>query len=218
MYSSGSSSDGNNSKSLNSRLDIDFIKAVPPKPELSRKICLYNSKSLQSFLKLSRTVTDDNLHSDLNSILNRNEENENSIFKFSKSKNIKESTCIPFLQQLIYPEWKKRADVIKFCQTELNDVVEGSGKMDDGGFNDLSSEEKNNLLRIDPYTYKNLEQKFMQRNAKNLELQRLYNNEAKVESIITKRSIDLMDDMCKFGNFDIMSNFINYANSVVEDN
>lgn len=217
MYSSTSNNEQENNSS-NNKLNIDFINDVPPKPEISKTICLKDSKSLQSFLKLSRSVTDDNLRSDLNSILNRNEQNKNSIFKFNRSNNSNESACIPFLNELIYPEWKKRIDVIKFCQNEINQIVNGNGKMNDDGFSNLTPEEKNNLLRIDPYTYKNLEQKFLQQNAQFLALQNLYNNEAEIETIITRRSIELMNDLCEFGHFDVMSNFIKYTNSLTKDN
>lgn len=217
MYSSTSN---NNNQESNDRLNVDFINDVPTKPEISTSICLKDSKSLQSFLKLSRSATDDNLRSDLNSILNRNEENKNSIFKFNNNSiNSNESPCIPFLNKLIYPEWKKRIDIITFCQNELNNIVDGNNsKMEDDGFSNLTLEEKNNLLRIDPYTYKNLEQNYLQKNAQFLALQNLYNNEATIETIITRRSIELMNDLCNFGHFDVMDNFIKYTNSLTKDN
>ncbi|GAV26745.1 hypothetical protein PMKS-000201 [Pichia membranifaciens] len=214
MYSSSSGgNDGTDSDMISSRLDIDFIKSLPPKPALSRKVCLEDSKSLQNFLKLSRAATDDNLRSDLNSILNRNEVNKTSIFKFSRSDKEDESACIPFLQLVIYPEWKKRVDVIKYCQGEIDDILSGNAVMDDGGFSKLTPEEKNNILRIDPYTYKDLEQKYLRANAKNMELKNFYDNEDKVETIVSRRSIQLMNDICQLGSFDVAGNFLKYASS-----
>lgn len=219
MYSSSSGkNEGSDSDKMTSRLDIDFVKSLPPKPDLSRKVCLENSKSLQNFLLLSRAATDDNLRSDLNSILNRNEVNKTSIFKFSRSENENESPCIRFLQQVIYPEWKKRVDIIKFCQGEIDEILAGNTVMDDGGFSKLSAEEKNNILRIDPYTYKDLEQKFLRANAKNIELKNFYDNENKVETIISRRSVQLMNDICQLGSFDVAANFLKYASASTKGN
>lgn len=218
MYSRSDGSNNGDSDKISRRLNIDFIESLPQKPNLSRKICLEDSKGLQSFLKLSRFATDDNLRSDLNSILNHNEVNKQSIFKFTRSENESESPCIMFLQQVVYPEWKKRLDVIKFCQHELDDIVSGNGTMDDDGFSKLTLEEKNNMLRIDPYTYKNLEQKYLKANAKNLELKNFYDNEAEVEAIINRRSVELMKDLCHLGTFDVVDNFLKYVSSSTKDN
>lgn len=217
MYSSssGSSTSSDPSDELSKKIQIDFIESAPQSPELSRQICFDGVKSLQAFLKLSRFAVDDNLKTNLNSILNHNETNGNSIFKFVKPDNSKESLCLPLLKQFIFPEWNKRLEVIKYCQNELNDH-NPSEKMNDDGFSKLSEEERNEMLRIDPYTYKNLEQKYLQRNAKIIELKNLYDNEEKIENIIMNRSIELMNDLCQLDSFNINSQFLDYSSKILK--
>lgn len=193
--------------------DLNFVETVPPKPELSKSICLEDSKSLQAFLKLSRYAIDDNLKSNLNNFLNHNEKNDQSIFKFNKNlESLKSKSCLPILNLLIYPEWKKRLDVIRYCQSELNNVHEEINT-GDAEFSNLSLEEKNNLLRIDPYTYKNLEQKLKQKNVQIIELKNFYNNEEQIERIVQNRSIELLNEMCNLNHLNISNNFLDYVKS-----
>lgn len=217
MYASSSQSgDESKNSGRRSEWDIDPIHSVPQKPSLSPKICLEDSKGLQAFLKLSRYGVDDNLRSNLNNVLGRNEDAGNSIFKYLRSAGTKESQCKDLLAQFIYPEWKKRVDVIQYCQGEMV-KMSTEDQMDDGGFTALSAEEKNNLLRIDPYTYKNLEQKYLQRNARIIELQTLYDNEEQVENIIRNRSVDLLGDVCKLRSAAIKQGFLDYARSMADN-
>jgi hypothetical protein len=217
MYSS-TSAGSNRSDGDISKFNIDFVEKVPEKPELSAQICLDDAKSLQSFLKLSRYAVDDNLRSNLNSFLNHNEINKNSIFKFNKHETVNDSSCLPLLELLIYPEWRKRSDVIKYCKNQLDDISSKKTISKDDEFSNLTTEEKNNLLRIDPYTYKNLEQKFLKQNAKILELQNFYSNEEKVETIVRNRSIELLNEQCKLKHFDISKSFFDYISSKSNDN
>lgn len=197
-------------KSLN-KLDIDIRKRVPEKPQLSREICLQDYKSLQHFLSLSRSVVDDNLRSHLNGLLNKNETEEKSILKFVRSSS-SDNGCSLFIQSVVYPEWKKRVDVIKFCQEQVNDSLKE--KFNDDDFSKLTPEEKHQMLRIDPYTYKNLEQKYLKRNAHLLELQNLFSTEDKVENIIIERSTELFAEQCKLHANDIKQQFLNYINNI----
>lgn len=193
--------------------DFSFMETIPLKPELSKSICLEDSKSLQAFLKLSRYAIDDNLKPNLNNFLNHNEKNDQSVFKFNKSlESMKTNSCLPILNVLIYPEWKKRLDVIRYCQSELNKVHE-EVNLEDDGFSSLSLEEKNNLLRIDPYTYKNLEQKSKQKNAKIIELKNFYNNEEQIENIVQNRSVELLNETCKLNHLNISNGFLDYVKS-----
>ena len=213
MYSSTSNTMPNSGtgSSLNG-LDIDLIANAPPKPELSRQICLQDYKSLQSFLKLSRYAIDDNLQSILYGTLNHNETKDASIYKFIKPANkSEEAACTSVLNTLIYPEWRKRSEVIEYCKDELDSVANGRSIIDDGGFSALSPEEKNEMLRVDPYTYKDLERKNMQANAQVLELQQLYSNEELVENIVINRSKELLNDVCHMKADIVQEGFTRYA-------
>lgn len=193
-------------------LDVDIRKVVPEKPQLSKEICLQDFKSLQHFLNLSRQAVDDNLRSHLNGILNKNETTEKSILKLVRSKSSSGNRCGLFIESVVYPEWQKRVDVIKFCQKEVDKLTDD--KFTDDNFTSLSTEEKHQMMRIDPYTYKNLEQKYLRRNAQVIELQNFYNNEDAVESIITERSSELFAELCKMNAAHIKQNFLNYTKSL----
>lgn len=212
MYTSNTPSSSNPS---DEKLNVDILKSVPEAPKVDTQVCLKDYKSLQSFLKLSRTTVDDNLNNHLNNILNHNETNTSSIFKFSNFKNAagKDSSCNELIYKLVYPEWQKRISVINYCQN-----VVSNSKIDDFeddpaviNFSNLSTEEKNNLLRIDPYTFKEIEQKFNNKNFKLIELQNLYSNELQIESIVQNRSTERINDICKLVSFDIKAGFVDYA-------
>ncbi|TID30905.1 hypothetical protein CANINC_000497 [Pichia inconspicua] len=192
------------------KLEIDIRKKVPQKPQLSKEICLQDFKSLQHFLTLSRSVVDDNLRSYLNGLLNKNETESNSILKFVRSSS--DNGCSTFLQSVVYSEWQKRVEVIQFCQKQVDSSL--NDKFDDNEFAKLTPEEKHEMLRIDPYTYKNLEQKYLRKNAQLLELQNLFNTEDKVEKIIIDRSTEMIAEQCNLHVNDIKHEFLNYMSKL----
>lgn len=192
------------------KLEIDIRKKVPQKPQLSKEICLQDFKSLQHFLTLSRSVVDDNLRSYLNGLLNKNETESNSILKFVRSSS--DNGCSTFLQSVVYSEWQKRVEVIQYCQKQVDSSL--NDKFDDNEFAKLTPEEKHEMLRIDPYTYKNLEQKYLRKNAQLLELQNLFNTEDKVEKIIIDRSTEMIAEQCNIHVSDIKHEFLNYMSKL----
>lgn len=201
----------------NDPLDINILDNLQPIPQLSKTICIKDSKSLQTFLKISRNSLDDNLRSTIYSMLNHNEQNHESILKLINTdiNSSSKSACNSLLEKLVYPEWEKRNHIIQYCKNQVDSIsIDPTVEKDYIEFTNLSIEEKNNILRVDPYAYKNIEQRYNNANNEIIELKKLYSNEETIENIITNRSSDLMNDLCKINANDIKSQFIRYSKSL----
>lgn len=208
MYTASSNSSGSRREGAVDNLIGDHLIEVPQQPDLSPEICIKDSKSLQAFLRLSRYAVDDNMTTILNSVLNHREMNKNSVFKFGSGSS-DGSPCDEFLKTLVYPEWKKRSQVIQHCRDVVANV-NPKDSIENSQFAKLSQEEKNEMMRIDPYTYKNLEREYMNKHRKILELQQYYRNEEEVEKIVTDKSANIITQLCKFKDGEVKTFFSDF--------
>ncbi|KGK36944.1 hypothetical protein JL09_g3908 [Pichia kudriavzevii] len=208
MYTASSNSSGSRREGAVDNLIGDHLIEVPQQPDLSPEICIKDSKSLQAFLRLSRYAVDDNMTTISNSVLNHREMNKNSVFKFGSGSS-DGSPCDEFLKTLVYPEWKKRSQVIQYCRDVVANV-NAKDSIENSQFAKLSQEEKNEMMRIDPYTYKNLEREYMNKHRKILELQQYYRNEEEVEKIVTDKSANIITQLCKFKDGEVKTFFSDF--------
>ncbi|ODV86640.1 hypothetical protein CANARDRAFT_192284 [[Candida] arabinofermentans NRRL YB-2248] len=197
-----------NNNTMNNNLSLDKSIPLPNPPELDRKICSMSDKSLTNFLKLSRIEVDDNIILNLNSLIT----NENN----NKSVKVKQLQCLNLINETLFPQWYERLKYINFC---LNDTKKLEVEMNENNpINKLSKEEKDKLLNLNPYALKELNNK---NNLKKFEIDQIKNkfeNELRIEKIITLRSSEVINDHCKLINYDIKNEFIKYSTKLNENN
>ncbi|GME91638.1 unnamed protein product [Ambrosiozyma monospora] len=169
------------SSGSSSPLDIIPEKRIPQPPALSRQVCLADNKSLTNFLKLSRQNVDDNLKTRLNSIINHHESSrKRSILPFQKPARDSESPCLPLIRDLLFPQWSERVKGIEYClkegQTMSNEVKTEESVQ-------LTDEERDKLLRINPYGLRELQTNIRNKSDQAQGILNKYKNEEMVEEL-----------------------------------
>ncbi|KAG7895258.1 hypothetical protein KL908_001608 [Ogataea polymorpha] len=169
-----------------SELDINPEKEIPVPPETNRQLCIESSRSLQDFLRLSRTLLDDTLRTRLNSITKHHEDyTRRSILP-------RRDSCQQFVDELLLPQWQARASRIKYCLRQADEMVKEVETQELA----MDEEERNRLLRIDPYALKDLTRSLREKRASAEQIRNRYQNEIEVEEIIQERSHSLIKDVC----------------------
>ncbi|VEU19886.1 DEKNAAC100224 [Brettanomyces naardenensis] len=199
----------NDGETYDSGLDIDPEKTIPKPPRLERQICLEDSKSLSNFLKLSRVNVDDSIRTRINSVLNHHESrNKESILSFRRPDHATESPCLPLIKQLIFPQWYRRIYAINFCTEEVSKMAL---EVENDPQNNMSDEEKNRLLRVDPYAMRDIERKRIDKSDEVNVLTTKWENEKEVEGIIRNRSEEVLYDLCNLPDFNVKNEFLKYS-------
>ncbi|KAG7861109.1 hypothetical protein KL919_001843 [Ogataea angusta] len=169
-----------------SELDIIPEREVPVPPEINRQLCIESSRSLQDFLRLSRTLLDDTLRTRLNSITKHHEDrSRHSILP-------RRDSCQQFVDELLIPQWQARASRINYCLGQADEMVKEVETQELA----MDEEERNRLLRIDPYALKDLTRSLREKRASAEQIRNRYQNEIEVEDIIRERSQSLIKDVC----------------------
>ncbi|KAG7928549.1 hypothetical protein KL925_001849 [Ogataea polymorpha] len=169
-----------------SELDINPEKEIPVPPEINRQLCIESSRSLQDFLRLSRTLLDDTLRTRLNSITKHHEDNTR------RSILPRRDSCQQFVDELLLPQWQARASRINYCLRQADEMVKEVETQELA----MDEEERNRLLRIDPYALKDLTRSLREKRASAEQIRNRYQNEIEVEEIIQERSQSLIKDVC----------------------
>lgn len=200
--------------SYDSDLSIDPEKTIPAPPKYERQICLDDSRSLTNFLKLSRLNVDDSIRTQLNTFINHHEsKSKQSILSFKRPEQELESPCLPLIKQLIFPQWYKRLDAIKYCAKEVDKM---SQEVKNDPQNNLSEEKKNELLRIDPYAIRDIERARVQKDDAVNALKTKWSNAEEVEGIIRDRTEAVIYDLCNINEFNVKQKFLEYSNEMAE--
>ncbi len=198
--------------SYGSDLSIDPEKTIPEPPKYERQICLDDARSLTNFLKLSRLNVDDSIRIQLNAFINHHEsKSKKSILSFKMPDHQSESPCLPLIRELIFPQWYKRLDAIKYCS---NEVQKMSQEVKDDPLNNLSEEKQNELLRVDPYAMRDIERARVEKNDTVEALKTKWSNAEQVEGIIRDRTEGVIYDICDINNFNVKQEFIKYSNEM----
>ncbi|QEU62839.1 Mix23 [Kluyveromyces lactis] len=143
---------------------------------LNRERCV-NPVLIDNFFRFLRHGSDDVLKQKLNN---------------NKSEGSKDLNCNIFLNQMLYPNWKVRSEVISFCESELKSMkTEVNDKF--GSENDskpLVTE------RIDPYAVKDIisERESHYKDCSSLET--WVNNQKDIERIIQIRTSSILSEQC----------------------
>lgn len=141
--------------------------------EESATLCVKDSKQVLKFLQLARAL-DDNIRPRIN---------EHG-----------PSHCLELVEGVVFPNWDNRMGMLSFCQRATERTVH----LDDdvANFRALGEEQRNEMLRIDPYGYKGLLRRQLDYENQVKGLRWMYDREQKIDLVIRQRSAEVLKDIC----------------------
>jgi len=166
-----------------------------PPPALTPQFC-FSTVALRDFLRISRSTVDDSITQNLNALLTP------STAGFDPSstsvrgprpyhRRISPSSCQNFKNQLLFPSWQSRSDVLNFCAS----VATSPDPEDpDSVLREVKNERDRERVvdeRLDPYSAR-----FFPREPRTEQLASLVRQERAVESIIRSRTWGLVMERC----------------------
>ncbi|KAF2018799.1 hypothetical protein BU24DRAFT_488867 [Aaosphaeria arxii CBS 175.79] len=168
-----------------------------PQVTLTPQFC-FNQTALRDFLRLSRSTIDDSITQNLNALLTPGATpwNPSSVSTRQTShpatlRTIPGESCNKFKEQVLFPNWKIRSDVLDYCSG-----VATSPDPDDPDsvlrlVEDHKARERVVDERLDPYSGR-----YFPREARTESLAMLMRNERAVEKIIRSRTWSLIGERC----------------------
>ncbi|KAG4441193.1 hypothetical protein IFR05_003311 [Cadophora sp. M221] len=170
----------------------------PPAPpeRLNAQFC-FNTVALRDFLRISRASIDDSITQNLNALLTPAStgfdpsSTSTRIPRPSNSRRIPQKSCQNFKNQVLFPSWQMRSDVLNYCAS-----VATSPDPDDpeSVSRQVESEKDRERVvdeRLDPYS-----SRFFPREARTERLAAVVRQERVVENIIRARSWGLFSERC----------------------
>ncbi|KAJ5089462.1 hypothetical protein N7532_008146 [Penicillium argentinense] len=165
-------------------------------PALTPQFC-FNEKLLRDFLRLSRSTIDDSIAQNLNALLTPAREGfdpSSTAVRQTDSKarkSIDPNTCSGFKNNILFPSWQTRSDVLNYCA--------GVATSPDPDDPDLilreteSARDRERVVneRLDPYSAR-----FFPREARTESLANLIRNQRTVEEIIRARTWGMVSERC----------------------
>ncbi|KAF2238213.1 hypothetical protein EV356DRAFT_507292 [Viridothelium virens] len=167
-------------------------------PNLTPQFC-FNQTALRDFLRLSRATIDDSISQNLNALLTPARDPFDPTKVSSQPRNppssrrrIPASRCQTFANQVLFPSWQVRSDVLAYCAS-----VATSPDPDDPDVllrevENAKAREREVDERLDPYSAR-----WSPREARTEMLAGLIRNERMVEGIIRSRSWEVVKERCE---------------------
>ncbi|EPS33589.1 hypothetical protein PDE_08551 [Penicillium oxalicum 114-2] len=165
-------------------------------PALTPQFC-FNQRALQDFLRLSRSTIDDSITQNLNALVTPSQRGWDPSSTAARQtgspsqKAIDPSACQGFKDNVLFPSWQTRSDVLNYCA--------GVATSPDPDDPDLilreteSARDRERVVneRLDPYSAR-----FFPREARTESLANLIRNQRTVEEIIRSRTWALVTEKC----------------------
>ncbi|KAF2745146.1 caffeine-induced death protein-like protein Cid2 [Sporormia fimetaria CBS 119925] len=166
-------------------------------PRLTPQFC-FNQTALRDFLRLSRSTIDDSITQNLNALLTPAAKpwDPSSVHTrqlSTPSRAVPPESCDRFKQQVLFPSWKVRSDVLDYCSgvatsPDPDDPDQILRQVEDDKARERVVDE-----RLDPYSGR-----YFPREARTESLAMLMRNERAVERIIRTRTWSVMGERCGF--------------------
>ncbi|KAL9086149.1 MAG: hypothetical protein Q9159_004329 [Coniocarpon cinnabarinum] len=177
----------------------------PPAPEpiLTPQFCV-NATALQDFLRLSRSTVDDSISTHLNAMLTPSRP---SLFSSTPTqpeppprgnrRNISGETCARFKDEVLFPNWRSRDDVLSYCSNVAvsPDAAVASTEQEASGaeHRDFWGNVQPTDERLDPYSARDYS---YNRESNTQQLRSVLANEQGVERIVRSRSWGILGERC----------------------
>jgi len=166
-------------------------------PTLSPQFC-FSTVALRDFLRISRASIDDSITQNLNALITPAQSGFDPTSTSQRApravgRKINTASCQNFKDNVLFPSWQARSDVIRYCAT-----VAASPDPDDPDAVQRQVEEEKNKTRViddrlDPYS-----SRFFPREARTERLAAILRQETGVENIIRARSWGLVGERCGY--------------------
>lgn len=139
----------------------DIMTQPHAKPILTPQFC-FSSGAIQDFLRTSRRAIDDTIVENLNALVTPSREGFHpnlTTQRIPRSKRfIDPSSCNNFKDNVLFPSWKARSDVLRYCESVAKSPDPGKSE-DEPQEADFMKPEKPPLYdRSDPYKSRQLPQ------------------------------------------------------------
>ncbi|OQD72430.1 hypothetical protein PENDEC_c021G05152 [Penicillium decumbens] len=162
-------------------------------PALTPQFC-FDERLLRDFLRISRSTIDDSIAQNLNALLTPARagfDPSSTAIRSSTRKAIDPNACQDFKDNVLFPSWQTRSDVLNYCA--------GVATSPDPEDPDLILRETESALdrervvneRLDPYSAR-----FFPREARTESLANLVRNQRTVEEIIRARTWGMVTERC----------------------
>ncbi|KAH7357735.1 caffeine-induced death protein 2 [Plectosphaerella cucumerina] len=167
----------------------------PTTPQLTPQFC-FSSGTLRDFLRLSRAGIDDSITQSLNALQSPSRTGFDPTSTSTRApatarRQIDPATCRGFKEQVLFPSWQARAEVLHYCG-----LVATSSDPDDPDamlrkIEDAKAQERVVDERLDPYSAR-----YFPREPRTERLAALLRQEKGVENIVRTRTWDVVTQRC----------------------
>lgn len=142
-----------------------------PKQLFSLESCQSSSR-IRAFLRLSRIATDDSIRQHLN--------------------EIHPKSCETYFATKIVAQWKARQELIQYCSSQAKQLRDHTDSQES------SAQNPDFDLRLDPYAFKEYQQKLNSQYTMCQTIENWVENEKGVESIIREQTAKVLNDKCYY--------------------
>lgn len=155
--------------------DTQKQSAAETSLEPTETLCVRDSLQLLRFIKHARAL-DDNIRLRLN---------ESGPAK-----------CASLVEKVVVPNWDHRIALLTYCQQATRSAVPVDEEV--AKFQQLDDEQKNEMLRIDPYGYKGLLRRQLDYEQQVRGVRWMYDRELEVDLVVRQRTAAVLKDMCGY--------------------
>ncbi|KAL8294985.1 hypothetical protein RB597_008385 [Gaeumannomyces tritici] len=171
------------------------MPAHPDRPPLAPQLC-FSTSALRDFLRLSRGAIDDSISQNLNALVTPAKDGFDPSTTSQRiprplGRPIDGAACRQFKQDVLFPSWKTRSDLISYCT-----MVATSPDPNDPSVAIREAEESKNKERViderlDPYSAR-----FFPTEPRTERLAILLRQERGVERIVRRRTWEVINERC----------------------
>ncbi|KAK7992425.1 hypothetical protein PG988_001219 [Apiospora saccharicola] len=168
---------------------------LPKSPSLTPQFC-FSTVALRDFLRISRGAVDDSIAQNLNALLTPSkagfDPNSTSVrTPRSPHKQIDPLSCRTFKDQVLFPSWQSRSDVLTYCAYVATSPDPNDPEITLREAESLRDRERVVNERLDPYSAR-----YFPREARTEQLATLLRQERGVETIVRSRTWGLVRERC----------------------
>lgn len=164
-------------------------------PTLTPSFC-FSTPTLRTFLRTSRGLIDDPISTSLNSLLTPShptfDPQSTSTRRGPTPHTLPTSTCTSFLDSVLFPSWRTRSDVLRYCASIATAPDPHDPDAVAREVHNRRGQERVVDERLDPYSAR-----FFPREARTEELARVLREEDEVERIVRGRSWAVVKARCE---------------------
>ncbi|KAH6646274.1 caffeine-induced death protein 2 [Truncatella angustata] len=167
---------------------------LPGSPGLTPQFC-FNITALRDFLRISRGAVDDSITQNLNALVTPARKgfdpNSTTVRTPSSRREIDPQSCHAFKEQVLFPSWQSRSDVLTYCAYVATSPDPNDPETALREAESLKERERIVNERLDPYSAR-----YFPTEPRTQQLAQLLRQERSVETIVRARTWGLVRERC----------------------